>query len=248
MRRNGFTAIELVAAVTVLLLIASMIGMIFAKGDRIWTRGTHAARHRNAGRMAMDWLAQDIGQAIADDWFPFVIGAGGTNVFGDTCDELLCVSMTSPGADGTNRAASAVGYRVAPSAEVAPDFSLVRMVRPVSNHLDETAADNVYWRTNWVDEAAWDVSGIVARHVTAFRLSCPHPDGVVARAYDSRSDATNRPPTFVDVFLEVLPEEQAMQLTRLPEDRHPEFIERHAVRYTARIQPCHRWGYGYRGR
>ncbi len=248
--RGGFTAIELVSAITVLMMIAAMLGLIFAKGDRIWTRGTDAARHRNAGRTALEYLTEDLEHAVADGLFPFVIELSGDSsnaTYGVQSSELRFVACASPGADGTNRAAASVVYRITPTNDNATDFALVRITRVVSNLLDRAADDNIYWQTNWVDHAPSTGSGVLAQHVTAFLLGAPDDDGVLAADYDSR-DFTNRLPPYVDALLELLPEEAAAQVVQLPPDRQARFIEQHAMRYTARVHLRNRWGNSYRGR
>jgi hypothetical protein len=250
--RQGFTAIELVSAVTVLMLIAVMLGLIFTKGDRIWTRGTDAARHRGAGRAVLEFITQDLEHAVADSRFPFVLtlDAGTNTVAGPSPSDLRFVTRAALGSDGTNRAVTAVAYRVEatePTGTAAAGLALVRIARAVSNHLDEAAADNLYWQTNWVEHPLTGSTGVLAQSVTAFRLGVPDQYAGVWGEYDSR-DFTNRLPFALDVFLELLPREAATRLAQLPPERQSRFLEQNAVRYTTRVHFRNRWGNSYRGR
>jgi len=248
-RQQGFTAIEMVSAVAILLVLGALVGMIFAKSDRIWTRSLGITHSRSAGRTAIGMLTDDLEHTVTDAWFPFVVTAGATNaMYGLDHSALRFVTLSDAGADGTNRAMAAVGYTVRPSQDAPGEgLELIRYWSGITNHSDAGATDNIYWNTNWVDQAYFGRSGVMAEHVTAFRIGLPVDADTLVATYDSR-EYTNRLPAFVDMFIELLSDETARQLSQLPPERQPGFIEQHAVRYTARVNLHSRWSHAYRGR
>ena len=64
--KQAFTLIELLASITILVMLTAMIGVIFAESERAWSTGTDRAQSNMAGRGALDLL----GLNPANDLFP----------------------------------------------------------------------------------------------------------------------------------------------------------------------------------
>ncbi len=260
--RQGFTAIELVTALTILMGITAMLGIILARGNRIWSDSTEAARTRQAGRRVLELLTRDLESSVTDELFPLLVDASDPDLhIGEyISSRLRFVTLGTIGYDGMaqQRVASAVGYWIEPTQiPNAGGFTLVRGTLHQTNVHVEAADDNLYWQTNIFDyvedhDHPFAESEPIANHVSALRIFWPADEQVRELAddytYDSR-EHTNRPPPFLDIFLELLTPSDARQLARLTEpDRQAAFVDQRAIRYTTRVALGNRWGRAYRGR
>ncbi len=254
-RQQGFTAIELVVAITILIGITLMISIIMARGDRIWRDNVEAARTRQAGRRVIELLTRDLEQSITDAHFPFLIDQSSAEAaYGDyDSTRLRFATLGAVGFDARHdrRFVSAVGYWIEHRETDRPGgFTLLRGALHQTNRFDSAAADNLYGNTNWIDHLEFPAPEPLAQHITAFRVFTPEPDNLseLGATYDSRA-YSNRAPAFADLFLELLAPGDALQLARLPPgERQAAFIDQRAVRFTARIALGNRWGHAYRGR
>ena len=73
--RSGFTLLELLVAITILLIIVMMMSGIFFQSRVAWGSGLRRSRVVMQGRAAADLISSDLSQAIADEKLPFDIGS-----------------------------------------------------------------------------------------------------------------------------------------------------------------------------
>ena len=275
---RAFTLIELLAAITILMVIVSIMGVIFAETDRAWHLGTGRVESNNEGRAALNMIAHDLQYALADEYLFFTLREdifrprpGGVPVsewpvisYGFTNSEACFISLQqdaqSGGSPAEKRATREIYYWMRQKTDTgtfggAPlgRYELVRTslgtYRPSSGH-------NAYGDIDWyhpssgasTDRHTSTARGTIADNVTAFGLFAPDDTGYISREYYSE-DYGNRLPEYVDIFLEVLSDKDAIQAADLKQrygsldSRTVQFVERHARRYTTRVFPQNRSGY-----
>jgi len=254
--RAGFTAIEMVSAITILMLIMAAVAAIFNKSNQIWSRSGGGERQTRSARHALDLMARDLRHAVVDLDLPFVVRKAGTNSnYGWSQDELIFATHRDDG-DPTNRAISVVWYSVH-NVEAEDDdgpsrIELVRSVCTVTNVDVPDAADNFYWLTNAVDDLVFEDVGVLVDNVTAFWISVTRPDGELDPFYDAHDPESvgmpggtdgsaaqraveGRLPNRLDIFIEVIDQETAQQVSVLDDERQGNLIDRKATRLTAAV-------------
>ena len=78
LRRTGFTIIELLVAMSVLVIIVLIVTMIFQRASAVWDTGMNKAELDMTGRGVADYVAQDIASALDR---PFFSASGGAAHF-----------------------------------------------------------------------------------------------------------------------------------------------------------------------
>ena len=53
MKKNAFTLIELLASISILMVIVTIVGVVFTESDRAWTLGTNRSDNNLAARAAL---------------------------------------------------------------------------------------------------------------------------------------------------------------------------------------------------
>jgi prepilin-type N-terminal cleavage/methylation domain-containing protein len=95
---RGFTLLELLSAMGILVIIVMMMARIFADTTRMWNLGTKRVTEAQEARVIVDFLAREIGMAIADDMVSFKVHseASSSNLsvraYGDDTDSICFVT------------------------------------------------------------------------------------------------------------------------------------------------------------
>jgi len=255
--RNGFTLIELMTAMTILVVIVMMMTMIFNDADKIWYLGTGRTLNCISGRAAMGLITHDLEYAVADDLLTFAIrqDKNKSSSYGFNHDEICCVSLQNDSTDG-NRAAREIFYYVADTTGKVSTL----MKGYYSSAIVSTNTKHCYYTRTWYDVAGRPPdSRPIVEHVTAFSLFAPTNQNGCCKsgAYYSTNSyeygggyyMSNSLPEFVDVYLEVLDEMDADKLAEMEKNllisdaTKRAFIERSARRYTTRVSFHNRLGY-----
>lgn len=255
--RSGFTLIELMTAMTILIVIVMMMAMIFNDADKIWYLGTGRTLNCISGRAAMNLISHDLEYAVADERLTFRMKQDKDHVYcyGFTNDEISFVSLQNDSRDG-HRAAREIFYYVTNATGKAG--ALMRGY--YSGAIVSTNTKHCYYDKEWYDADAGGAgrptsSGPIVEHVTAFSLFVPtNQNGYCTSDYDStkRYDygggyfLSNALPEYVDIYLEVLDEMDAVKLDALDTSLASAFVERNARRYTTRVYFQNRLGYKQR--
>jgi len=258
--KKGFTLIELMTAMTILAVMVLMMVMVFNNTDKVWFLGTGRAINCTAGRAAMNLLSHDLQYAAADDVLTFATRQDRKNVstFAFKHDEACFVSIQNDSKDG-NRAVREMFYYVtnAVVSGVGQPGSLMRgyYSTDITNMVGVTTYTNhCYFNTNWFADTGSTPPGVgrpgnarsIVEHVTAFSVYSPtNKSGRCPSAYYSTANS-NALPEYVDVYLEVLDDQIADQVSQWPQANKaalPAFVERNARRYTTRVYFQNRQGY-----
>lgn len=256
-RQDGFSLVELLAVVAILMVVITLIVTIFVDSER--TRGEAGARaaSNNAGLAAIQMISRDLRHAVADRILTFAIldDRYGSTSYGFDNGEVCMVCLE--GAPVTNRLAREIFYWVEPmtnaAGPVSNRFWLVRGEHAISDPGDTAAADNCYTNRAWYEDINSplgrpyaDEVGIVAENVAGFRLGAADADGFVNAVYESAEPVnSNRLPLYVDVYLELLDGRTARQVAEMARQglSVAETVEENVLRYTTRVSLHHRNGY-----
>ena len=270
-RKKGFSLIELLAAVTILMIIIIMMGMIFRETNRSWTIGIGRANNNTAGRAYLSQLKHDLQYMISDDMISFCAredyGVRGSNSvsYGHTNSEICFASLVHDSSSGTNRAVREIFYFVRPmhnAYNIVVGHELARGYYDKEIEIDPK--NHCYWKTNWYEDASLGGLGrppnsqTVAENIAALSFWCPmvSPDNstpLTKQYYThwTHASATNGygvMPLWVDLYVEVMnPDDarqaSAMEYNGLPTETVQSFVEKKARRYTARVFLANRAGY-----
>lgn len=264
-RKQAFTLIELLAAVGILMIIVTLVGVIFTESDRAWTLGTNRSDVNLEGRAALNMIAHDLQYAIAyanDDPEYQVHFLGRRDKYdlksyGFPNDEVSFVSLQNDSSDG-NRAVREVFYYVR---EMEVDSTPIGRYELVRAYYDDeifdgpsTGIDHCYYATDcstdtadpdlWTESRPTDTAHFIARNVSGFAVYSYTNNGEVTSFMNTADPAqSNRLPEYVDVCLELLPERRAKQAAALPAATVTNFVTRHSMRYATRVYFHNRDGY-----
>jgi len=258
---NGFSLLELLSAMAILMIIIMMMGVIIAEGERIWTIGTNRVDNNSYGRAALNMIAHDLQYAVADNVLTFVMcndPRGSAASYGFQNSEICAVSLQNNSEDG-NRTAREIYYYVEQmtnslSANTGIGrYYLVRGYWGAEITDTNLAAKHCYKNPGWYYTAGRPTnSAVIADNVSAFSVSCAGNF-----SYYRSSDYGNRLPEYVDVCLEIVNERPARQAGELwlkwvnhgdatARDRAKDIVEKNQRRYTERVYFHNRYGYKVR--
>ncbi len=71
----GFTIIELLVAMTILMVIVMIVGLFFQSANSTWNSGTKRAEVNMEGRALVDYMAQELSQSVTNG---FDVSDGGS--------------------------------------------------------------------------------------------------------------------------------------------------------------------------
>jgi prepilin-type N-terminal cleavage/methylation domain-containing protein len=241
----GFTLIELLVAVTILSVMTLAIARITSQtNDAIASNTRQAVENANA-RAALDLIARDFSQSLADGRIQFRWDRSAMQTYGGPprgfeCDEILfgayrhvmdtCCGATEP------REAMRVTYRVEP---LAPGSSVYRLLR----HESEIAA-TVYTNV-WASYSPASDDPEVIRNVVEFRTECRSTNGAVFTSWSYESQL----PVYVDIYLALLTDSEVRRAADLGarygagSAQQSAFIVRNAKRFHTRCLSFNRTAY-----
>jgi prepilin-type N-terminal cleavage/methylation domain-containing protein len=290
---RGFTLLELLAAMGILVIIVLMMARIFADTTRMWNLGTKRIAETQEARVVIDFLAREIGMAIADELVSFKIHSEtstsnmSVRAYGDDTDSICFVTTPRTPPSISRRSGNQhiyyVDYMRDPTNATVvineghpegPRYQLLRRTlteamvsfagRTVSNddpELDLPSSlrnlgvmNTAYRRKDWWLPALMSFSPgqVVLDNVVAFEIWAEpeHYPSDMGYNFDSTyvpnppvrdEDGNPRPlgaPLWIDLYLEVIGEQESAKLGELWRQNHPDFAafrEENVRRYSTRI-------------
>lgn len=76
----GFTLVEVLVAMMIMVIIILMLSSVFHQMTTSWDVGTRKTHINMQGRAVMDFMAQELSQAVADDVVPCAIQSGNADI------------------------------------------------------------------------------------------------------------------------------------------------------------------------
>jgi len=240
-RRASFTLIELLAAMAVLVLIVMLMEQIFADAARTWRTGTRDVEINNNARAALEFMGRELAGAVADGTLTLVI-SNSPKVFLGTNSEIDFVSLSQASSNKNRdvyRTGLQVRYYVSTFAKDSA-YQYANRFRVLRAATERTNVNSYacYKTTNWYRDPAW-----VIGNVSCFQVRAYDQNGVYRNPYNS---LTNGPPLWIDVYLEVLGEDEALRAAALGGTNAAarDYARRHAKRFTRRFYLHNQGGYG----
>ena len=217
--RSAFTLIELLSSLTILAIIVGLLAVTLNLATNTWHEARIRVRLVADGRAAMEAIAQDMRQAIAD-----------TNI------SPPVVKNDIPTYGATNHCITF--WRLATEMPTNDMF----MVEAVEYGVSETNGFYVLERSTGrirIDGSSNVVTVALLEGVAALRFDLPTVDTNVL----GNVSATSAVPAYVDCYLELLHPDDALAARALGDTAQRAMIERHVVRLSRRIHlpACNRW-------
>lgn len=263
-RAAGFTVIELLAAMTVLIFMVMMMTRVFTETTGIWSRGAKNIQSAVEGRVIMDFIVKEMTQAVADDVVTFKLNSGGSNskplfgvnAYGAESDEMCFVGLVRSGDNYYRRTGNQFVYFIAPMLDENSDpiphrYRLVRTRRTTSMYNNPgNLANSAYRNRDWWREMDPDTdddgpdSGTpietIAENVAGFEVwAWSEAADQYEFGYDSANPANeDLLPLWVDIYLELMGEDDAIRAAILWEAdpaRGAEYVSQVVKRYTTRV-------------
>lgn len=263
--RSGFTVIELLAAMTILIFIVMMMTRLFTAATSAWTLGTKNITTSTEGRAVMDFMVNELTQAVADERLTFKLFSQskfGERAYNADSDELFFGANVQSGNPANRRNIDQFAYFIAPMLDenenVMPNrYRLVRTRRTASMYSTQVNRDNsIYKRKDWWETMAprpsykeeamsfpndpdqGQGSETIAENISAFEVwAWSEKENGYRADYDSR-DHDDMLPLWADIYMEMLSDKDAQQMAILwPIDQQAalEFLAANVKRFTTRV-------------
>jgi type II secretory pathway component PulJ len=207
-RRGAFTLIELLASFTILAIIVSTLAVALHALSEIWQQAQTRTRVLVQARTVMDLIAQDLRQALPGTNAPITL-------------------LDAPGSyNATNHAVEFL--RLLPPAASTNSYALAAIRYAVTNHT------LLYWHERLTGDPTHTLSLFQQAPV---KLT----DGVATLQFLPPTAPTNAPddalsgPSYLDVYLELLPPEEIPIADALSGSNQVRFIEQRVLRFAQRV-------------
>ena len=264
-RRAGFSLIEILAAMAILMMIVVIMGRIFRDANRSWTMGTSRVLNNTTGRATVDMIAQDLQYAVADELLTFY--AGPERKEDEEIDkpydsvkwhEINFVSLQNNRRQDSEgkplRTAVEVSYYVKQDPNNEHRYAILR--RTATSAIVQNPQSHSYGDPMWHDKfRANSGHAYLAENIACLQFYCASTNGIAGLSeFDSR-DHGDMLPMYVDIYLEVLDDRAAKQLADMaalqergvapnpPGGSMEMFMEQNVKRYTKRVFFRNRDGY-----
>ncbi|MFH0952978.1 MAG: prepilin-type N-terminal cleavage/methylation domain-containing protein [Verrucomicrobiota bacterium] len=195
----GFTLIEILSAMAVLLILVMLLGRLFSDASKAWLLGTRRAEQNIEARAILDFITRDVQQAVADDVLAFRLCSEDKEVFGTggqgwLNDAIWFVSLSNdPDSTTTPRAAREIRYYVSDMTEIDGSTPLLGRYRLMRG--TRTGAVKCYGSYDFWTNTSWK-SEVVAENLASFEVWCVgvsnSPNGAVYKnlgSYNTLSEA-----------------------------------------------------------
>ncbi|MGI6087616.1 MAG: prepilin-type N-terminal cleavage/methylation domain-containing protein [Kiritimatiellia bacterium] len=234
--RAGFTLIEIMVAMSVLAILVMLIGNIFQQVSASWNIGTHSADANTAARAALNYMAQELSQAVAG---PVEAAPGVKDHLQNLSFEVLNgedVRFFTLTGD-VNRGSDRRGALRQSAFYWDHSDNLLRCAR-------QTNRDESYTRdpdhSAAPKELIWNVVDFwmcVYTNRADFKLN---------QGWVENITLTNSLPVCIDIYLSILGEGDMARYMALSGDAQDEFRESNAQCYSTRVYFLNRQGYAAR--
>lgn len=247
--RGGFTLIEVLAAIVILMLITVFVGRMFADASRIWKLGYRRVNNALDGRAVVDFMVREMSAAIADnvlvfahrvDADPNILGMASDRIYFCSSDQIAeRVNSTD-----VKRQVRQVSYLVANMRDSANQAMPNRfhILRNIRNNVVGTGGEfQCYTNRNWWQTAAMNYNStpnssaaVLAENIRTMEFWIYDQNGVLRAGQDYRSDV-HGPPAWVEIYIEMLGEDDAIKAALLTGAAQADFADRASRRYVGRV-------------
>lgn len=245
-RRAGFTIVELLASVAILIIMVLALARVFGASSLAWRNGNKRIESNNSGRTAIEFMARELSGLIVSPNRPtMTLDSDAHNYLGMQSDMLTFVGLSHVAKYSSTakyRDVQQIRYRVVPMAGATGRYALARFVIERYDEGNNLGKFTSYLNDDWVDEMdgiSVAFHQVLAENVRNFEVFIvPEGKSDPQSDYDYLSDG---PPAAIDIYLEVLAEDDAIKASLIPGDTA--MINAATRRYATRIYMQNRTGY-----
>ena len=236
--RQAFSLAELLAVILILSVMMLAMTRLFTASVRAWSTSSNRVENANKARAALDFMERELSSAIADDKITFRLnGDSLENRYGERFDEIHFVALNEiPDGSEQHRTARQISYAVTPIPDTTNRFRLVRSMR---NEFSTTNGFEPYL-SDWTDPtpSLFPAGGMLIDNIVGFEVRAFTNTAVTAVSSESyfSGDNNNELPIWVDLYVEVLSEKDALLAAELADGAAEDFAERFGQGFFTRAQ------------
>jgi hypothetical protein len=234
----------------VLMLLVALLARVFGSATTAWRAGNKRIESNNTGRSAVEFMARELSGLLVSPSSPTIsmrLQSDADNFLGMRSDRLTFVSLShlaefyySPSSNSQTRYRDVHQIHYAVATNFNGGYSLYRWVTE-NWDADEFSS---YETTNWVggmngQSPSSFNSAVLADNVRNFEVFVTPLGGLLPVA--NYTYTGNNPPAVIDIYLEVLAEDDARQVAAI--NATDEQVTRLTRRYATRIYVNNKDGY-----
>ncbi|MBA4389090.1 MAG: hypothetical protein C0404_14000 [Verrucomicrobia bacterium] len=242
-RQSGFSLIELLVSITVLVILVTVAALLVNSSDRTSHDGISRSTMASDASTVLATIRNDIESMAEPSRFVLCSDRYSTRSYDalNVNSELCFLTLKDSETPTNGRAFTEVFYWVSPVTNGGvTSYELVRALRPVTNMTD---TNNSYSSQEWYKDTregrpAREFHDVILRNIAAFHVFVlvSYNFGATNSVMDTYLPGDSGRPLFVDMFLEVLDDKAVRQVSALQTAAdQASFVDRKALRYTTRI-------------
>jgi hypothetical protein len=236
--RSGFTLVELLAGMTILIIMVLFLNRIFTESTTMWKLGNKRVASNSDGRAVVDFMVRDLSMAVADGVLNLHLKSGSTNVLGKQSDRLSFVALNNE-VEAGERQAREITYYIS-QMDDHNGFSISNRYRLMRYEEVNTNTLSCYTNQNWWTKASGGV--VLMENVRTMEFWVYDQAGTSKPDYDSNPNI-HGPPAFVDVCIETLGEDDSIKVAEMPLSSATNYATQVSRRYVGRAYLNNQMGY-----
>lgn len=239
---GGFTVIELLAGMTLVVLMVLFLTKIFTDTSTAWASSTKRVESNMAGRTAVQFMARELAAAIVDDTLTLKLESDEDLALGLYSDRIYFMTSDQRAQLGSSpnyyRQTKGIAYKISPMKHPVTNTNLPHRFRVMRAGLEDYASTNFmpYTDSQWWQRVSNDTSlfqETLVENVRALEFWVFDRNGNQFFSYDS---SVHGPPAFMDVMIELLPDSDARRIALIGNDADRDaYSDRVARRYFTRV-------------
>ncbi len=241
--KRGFTLVELLAAMAILSIIVLLLARVFADSTKVWQLGTRRIIANTDGRAVIDFIVRELSDAIVDDVLTMKIESDYLEVLGMETDRIFFVSAANrPEYQGPNdfeRQAIEIGYEVRELQDKDGPTGRFGIWRGYRVNLPDKLM--CYKDSNWWHNI--QLGDVIAENVRTLEFWAYDSTGQSCVSYDSADARFDGGPAWIDVYIELLGEDDAIRAALLSGTAAEDFANEKVRRFHGRAYLRNRLGY-----
>lgn len=245
-RIGGFTIVELLASMAILMIMVLALARVFGASSLAWRNGNKRIESNNSGRTAIEFMARELSGLIVSPNRPtMTLDSDVHDYLGMDSDMLTFVGLSHVAkytASAKFRDVQQIRYRVVPMSGATGRYALARFVIERYDESNNLGKFTSYLEDDWVGEMdglSISFHQVLAENVRNFEVFItPVGQSAPKADYDYLTDG---PPATIDIYLEVLAEDDAIKASLMPSN--DQMIMAATRRYATRIYAQNRTGY-----
>ena len=241
---RGFSLIELLASIALLVIVTLLMTRIFSSASMAWRNGNKRIESNNNGRAAIDFVSRELAGLIVGTNYPNLhMDSDEDTYLGRASDRITFVTLNHLSeyrGSEKYRDVQQVQYRVIEQPGFTNRYCLMRYVVERVYSASFTSYEDPNW-VDAMDNLSDSFGNIIAENIRSFEVFVTLTNGAIDADY-SYTPAKG-PPAAIDVYLEVLAEDDANKASLMP--GNTSWIALQTRRYATRIYVENRAGYAF---